>query len=122
MKNFQAWNVIYNDAKEKYIGYLIDLKWFESWKMYIYHHYNVNISVYNSVLQTINTIRTCRRVTAKSLKSSTKKAILDHKKDAHGCRYLSLPRDKNQDSYLKDIDCLHGHLGERPREITNGEL
>ena len=28
VKNFGAWNVIFNDEKEKYIGYLIDLKWF----------------------------------------------------------------------------------------------
>lgn len=111
VRNFKSWNVIFNEEREKYIGYLIDLKWFESWKMYIFHQYNVNIEVYNSVLETINTVRTCKKMTTKSIKSSHKKTIIDTNKDPHGHRYMKIARDTTKESYLKDIDCIHGHLG-----------
>lgn len=121
VKHFGDWNVIYNEEKEKYIGYLIDLKWFESWKVYIAHQYNINIDIYSNVLETINTVKTCKKLTVKSIKS--KKTInIDNTKDPHGCRYIKIPRDRTQESYIKDIDCIHGHIGERPREISNGEL
>jgi hypothetical protein len=122
VKNFQSWNAIYNEEKEKYIGYLIDLKWFESWKMYIFHHYNVTIEMYTSVLETIRTIRTCKRApTSKSLRN-TRRMLIDTNKDPHGCRSMNIMRDKTKESFIKDVDCVHGHLGERPRDITNGEL
>ena len=73
---------------------MVDLKWFESWKMYIFNQYNIHIEVYKSVLETINTVRTCKKVsvrTSKSLKLSRKKTQLDTSKDLHGCRYLKLP-------------------------------
>lgn len=116
VKHFNAWNTIFNLEKQKYVGYLINLKWFESWKLYIQNQYGVNINIYNTELQTVNTIKTCKKTTTKSLKNVTRTA-LESSTEAHGCRPMTGKgkKDKKSSSNVKDYDCIHAHLGERPR-------
>ncbi len=111
VKHFHSWNTIFNTERDKYIGYLVNLKWFETWKLYIEHHYDVSIDIYNTDLQTINTIKTCKKATSKSLKN-TNKLALESSTGPHGCRQMNIGvKDKNKELALKDFDCIHGHLG-----------
>ena len=111
------WNDLYNEEKEKEVGYLVSYKWFEAWQMYISHHYNVNIRITSCTQPTIKSVRTVKRVVSESAKKSRQR--LETAKDLHGCRAFRIPRNG---STVKDIDCVHSHLGERPREITNEQL
>lgn len=88
VRYFYDWNVIYDDEREKYIGYLINLKWFETWRLYILHHYNINIDIYNPIKQTIKTLKSCK----KTMKmGSSKKLGIDSSRALHGCRVLDIP-------------------------------
>lgn len=53
---------------------------------------------------------------------SHKNISLGSDKNNHGLIPMKNSKEKSKEMVLKNFDCIHGHLGERPRDISNQHL
>lgn len=125
MRNFEDINDLYDEAKLKYVGYVLNYKWFESWKVYVSTHYGVSIQGFSNNLTYSRTIRTTRSIrtkktfkTIKSIKSS--RSIANSVKSMK--KILNIPRarelrfeGKDLGLLTKNYDLVYSNIGEKPR-------
>lgn len=126
-------NTLYNEKKQKYVGYLISYKWFESWKTFIHKEYGIQINgfsnnlTYNRTMRTLRTQKSFRtKKTIKSLKSirSSKSihSIKSLKKGNDIPRLRAIVFDKKEDDHINQFNLIYSNISDRPTEIYNNLL
>lgn len=122
-ENFGELNDI--DIGGRSIGYVVNMKWFESWCTYMQKEYGYQVAgrshlTYARTVKTFKTMKTVRtKKTIKSLKSGKSlNSGLSHKKihDLHKLRHLPVS------SIGPHFNLIHYNIGDKPPQIYNNLL
>jgi hypothetical protein len=129
-------NELFDEAKSKYIGYLVNYKWFESWKTYIHKEYGIQINGFSNNLtynRTMKTLRTQKSFkTKKSIRSLKSSKSFRSSKSIHSIKSLKrtvdFPRlreiyyDRDDDDHIGQYNLIYSNIGDKPAEIYNNLL
>lgn len=119
------------------MGYLVNYKWFESWKTYIHKEYGLQINgfsnnlTYNRTMKTLRTQKSFKtKKTIRSLKSSksirSSKSIINSGRSLK--RAVDFPRlreveyEREEDDHIGQFNLIYSNIGDKPAEIYNNLL
>jgi hypothetical protein len=106
------------------VGYLVNRKWFESWRIFLLKQYSIELSgyakfqTYTRTNKTIKTVRTKKTIkTIKSLKSSKtiNSGNASRKKiaDAPRLKQFIIPPELKRNA--NHYNLIHSNIGDRPK-------
>lgn len=132
--NFGEINSLWNEDKEKYVGYVVNYKWFQSWKTYLYKEYGIQLEGFTNNLTYLRTMKTLKSMktkkTIKSIKSTkslkstkTLTSARSNKKPLEYPKLKEIPNiAKSADDNMVQYNLIYGNIGDRPAEINNNLL
>jgi hypothetical protein len=132
-ERFMELNELWVESRGKYVGYLVNYKWFESWKTHVHKEFGLQVNgfsnnlTYNRTMKTLRTQKSLRtKKTLKSIKSiHTSKSIHSIKslKKTLDCpRLREIAYDPPDDHHSAQFNLVYANIGDKPTEIYNNLL